>query len=92
MKHKDILSKLTLAEKCALLSGADVWHTHNVARLNIPAITLSDGPSGLRKQAGEGDHNPVIFSCHIRSLLCSFCRTFCNDLLTAPIQAALFQA
>lgn len=56
MKHKDILSKLTLAEKCALLSGADVWHTHDVARLNIPAITLSDGPSGLRKQAGEGDH------------------------------------
>lgn len=55
MKHKDILSKLTLAEKCALLSGADVWHTHDVARLNIPAITLSDGPSGLRKQAGEGD-------------------------------------
>ena len=44
MKHKDILSKLTLAEKCALLSGADVWHTHDVARLNIPVITLSDGP------------------------------------------------
>ena len=56
MKHADLINQLTLAEKCALLSGKDVWHTHDVARLNIPAITLSDGPSGLRKQAGEGDH------------------------------------
>lgn len=56
MKHADLIKQLSLKEKCALLSGADVWHSRAVERLNIPAMTLSDGPSGLRRQAGEGDH------------------------------------
>lgn len=56
MTHRELIAKMTLAEKCALLSGKDVWHTRPVTRLSIPSITLSDGPSGLRKQAAEGDH------------------------------------
>lgn len=55
MKYWNLIQRMTLEEKCALLSGKDVWHTRPVERLNIPSVTLSDGPSGLRKQEGEGD-------------------------------------
>ncbi len=56
MQYQDIISKMTLAEKCSILSGKDVWHTRNVDHAGIPSIMLSDGPSGVRKQEGEGDH------------------------------------
>src|SRR4051812_22835966 len=47
---------LTLEEKASLCLGSDFWHTAPVARAGIRAITLSDGPHGLRKQPDEGDH------------------------------------
>ncbi len=51
-----LVREMTLEEKCSLLSGADFWHTKAVERLGIPAVMVSDGPHGLRKQDTEGDH------------------------------------
>ncbi len=55
MKHADIIKQMTLEEKCYLFSGKDFWQTRSLERLGVPNMTLSDGPHGIRKQAGEGD-------------------------------------
>ena len=56
MKHPEILQKLSLEQKCALLSGKNTWQTQDYPKQGVPAIWLSDGPNGLRKQAGAADH------------------------------------
>ena len=56
MDIQKLLSEMTLEEKCSLLSGADFWHTKAIKRLGIPAMMMSDGPHGLRKQDQTGDH------------------------------------
>ena len=63
MKNTAIIQKLNLEQKCALLSGATTFGTRGYAKAGIPAITLSDGPNGVRKQAGAADHlglNPSV--------------------------------
>ena len=63
MKHTDIINSLDLEQKCALLSGGTVFTTRALPGKGIPAITLSDGPNGVRKQAGAADHlglNPSV--------------------------------
>ena len=58
-----LLKELTLEEKCALLSGAETFKTRGMPQHGLTQIWLSDGPHGLRKQAGESDHlglNPSV--------------------------------
>ncbi len=56
MNAEQILKEMTLEEKAAFCSGRDFWHTKAIERLGIPSVMMCDGPHGLRKQEGEGDH------------------------------------
>ena len=50
------IEKMSLEEKAAMLQGWSEWTSFENPRLQIPSMFMSDGPHGLRKQAGEGDH------------------------------------
>jgi beta-glucosidase len=51
-----IVGQLTLEEKASLCSGKDFWTLKAVERLGLHSIMVTDGPHGLRKQAGSSDH------------------------------------
>jgi len=46
---------LTPAEQAALTSGSDFWHSTPIGSAGLPAITLTDGPHGVRLQASPDD-------------------------------------
>lgn len=56
MDIKDMVERMTLEEKAEICSGGDFWSTRAFERLGIPSVMMTDGPSGLRKQGGAGDH------------------------------------
>jgi beta-glucosidase len=49
---QDLLGRMTLQEKVAMLSGADWMQTVSNPRLGIPSIKMADGPLGIRSWAG----------------------------------------
>lgn len=55
LKNQQLIDQLTLGQKAALLSGASEWQSFGV-KGKFPSIFMSDGPLGLRKQEGAGDH------------------------------------
>ena len=47
---------LTLVQRAALLSGQSEWETREIKKAGLKPIILSDGPNGVRRQTGSGDH------------------------------------
>lgn len=56
MRHQELIEKMTLEEKAAFLTGKNEWASRGYAHLGIDSITFADGPSGVRRQCGAGDH------------------------------------
>ena len=81
---KAIVARMTLEEKASLCSGLDFWHTKPVERLGVPSVMMTDGPHGLRKQAGEGDHlgigDSVVAVCFPAA--CATASSFDTELMT----------
>ncbi|MFW7414369.1 glycoside hydrolase family 3 C-terminal domain-containing protein [Demequina sp. SO4-18] len=48
--------ELTLLEKAALLSGENIWQSRAFPHAGIQSLFFADGPHGVRKQTGSGDH------------------------------------
>ena len=56
MNLKEKIKTLSLEQKAALLQGWTTWTSLELKDKGIPPMFMSDGPVGLRKQAGAGDH------------------------------------
>ena len=48
--------RLSLDEKVSLLSGGSFWATRDLPEHDVPALILTDGPHGVRRQTGGADH------------------------------------
>lgn len=47
----NVISDLSLTEKASLVAGDKLWYTQAVKSAALPPLMMTDGPSGLRKQA-----------------------------------------
>ena len=56
MNISEIIKSLSIEQKAALLQGWTTWTSLELKEKGVPPMFMSDGPVGLRKQAGAADH------------------------------------
>ena len=95
MNAAEIVLQLSLEEKAALCSGADFWHIKGLMRFGIEPAMVTDGPHGLRKQAGSADHlginQSVQATCFptASATACSFDRNLMREMGAALSEECL---
>ena len=86
---RELVAQMTLEEKASLCSGKNFWESKAVERLGVRSFMLTDGPHGLRKQAGAADHlglnASVPATCFppAAATACSFDRALLREVGTA---------
>ncbi|MBZ0313698.1 beta-glucosidase [Clostridium butyricum] len=56
---EELISKLTIEEKSAMVHGAGLFRTDGVERLDIPPLKMSDGPIGVRHEFPDDSWVPI---------------------------------
>lgn len=62
------VSKLNLAEKVRLLTGADAWHVPGCAAIGLAPMLLSDGPNGVRGERFNDERDPALLLPNLAAL------------------------
>ena len=75
----ELVGRMTLEEKALLLTGDGWWATHPIERLEIPSVSLTDGPHGVRKGQGAGLATSVPATCFPTA--CALSCSWDSDLL-----------
>lgn len=57
--YTPIIQKLTREEKMKMIHGCGFFRTPEIARLGIPGLHMSDGPSGVRQEFPDDSWTPV---------------------------------
>lgn len=75
---------LNVQEQAELFTGDDSWHTRAFPEKGVPAIRVSDGPSGLRieeqSKLGESISRPAVAWPTESALACSFDRALLRNV------------
>ncbi|MFI6339831.1 beta-glucosidase [Streptomyces sp. NPDC050535] len=62
------LSKLSLEQKAALLTGADAWNVPGCPDIGLAPMLLSDGPNGVRGERFNDERDPALLLPNLAAL------------------------
>lgn len=82
MIPSEIIKKMTLRQKVEYLSGDGDWHTKQFSEPDIPAISMADGPNGLRIERDAVTRESFPATCYpaMAALACTWDRDLARRL------------